>query len=80
MISQDTGKHYRKEYKGIKLDPARIGRIYNIDHGCQFAILKKTLMAGKRGHKSVESDVRDIITAAERWLEMIAEDSQNESA
>lgn len=38
-------------------------------------ILKKCLRAG-RAHKDLEQDLRDIICAAERKLEMIKEDAQ----
>lgn len=74
LKDEDTGKHYRYEYKGVKLDPARICKVYDIRNSCQYAIIKKTLKAGGRGHKDVKNDIRDIITAATRWLEMIEED------
>lgn len=73
-MENDTGSHYRREYKGIKLDPARICRIYNVNCVLQSAIVKKTLCAGGRGHKEVLQDIDDIITAAERWKEIILED------
>ncbi len=75
---EDTGKHYRFTYKGIKLDPCRICEVYGVTHGMQHAIVKKALMAGRRGHKDKIHDIKDIITAANRWLEMINEDLSNE--
>lgn len=76
-MTEDTGSHYRFTYKGIKLDPARIMAIYGGPiHPLQMAILKKCLCAGNRGHNSEKEDVKDIITAANRWLEMIEEDEQ----
>lgn len=69
-MKNDTGKHYRFIYKGIKLDPARICEIYGVTHGMAHAIVKKGLMAGQRGHKDLIQDIDDIITAAERWKEM----------
>jgi len=78
-IKEDTGLHYRREYKGIKLDPARIQTIYEITHPLQGAILKKALVTGGRGQKGLVHDIKDIICAAERWLEMIEEDSKDGS-
>jgi len=77
-MSEDTGSHYRFKYKGINLDPARICTIYNQTDMLLATIAKKSLCAGNRGHKSLEQDLKDIITAAERRLEMIEED-ENEN-
>lgn len=73
-MKNDTGKHYRREYNGIKLDPARICKIYEVGCILQSAIVKKTLCAGSRGHKDLLKDIDDIICAAERWKEMVIED------
>ena len=72
--SRDAGAHYRYEYKGIKLDPFRIAKIYGITDFGQQTILKKALRMGT-AHKDREQDLKDIICAAERMLEMIGEDS-----
>ena len=72
----DQGKHYRYEYKGIKLDPARICVIYNQTDLLLATIVKKALCAGNRGHKSFEEDLKDIICAARRRLEMLEEDGE----
>ncbi len=71
----DTGAHYRKEFRGIKLDVARIVRIYGITDSMQFGILKKALRAGT-AHKTLEQDIKDIKCACDRWLEIIEEDKQ----
>ena len=71
----DKGEHYRFEYKGIKLDPARICLIYGANHPLQQCIIKKSLKAGARGKKSLVEDIDDIICACERWKEMIEEDN-----
>lgn len=75
LEKKDHGSHYRKEFKGIKLDPARIAQIYQITHSMQFSIFKKSLRAGA-GHKSLEQDIKDMKCACERWLEMIEEDKE----
>lgn len=73
---KDTGKHYRFVYRGLKLDPARVCKIYGVDNMVQAAIIKKALCAGNRGHKDILRDIDDIITAANRWREMIQEDAR----
>lgn len=73
----DQGKHYRFSYKGIKLDPARICRIYGVSDVLIGAIVKKALCAGKRGGKDFKQDMLDIICAAERLIEMHNEDIEN---
>ena len=76
IVENDTGKHYRYTYKGIKLDPARIVSIYKCSHPMQLPIIKKALCAGNRGHKDLLRDIDDIICSAQRWKEMLLEDSE----
>lgn len=71
---EDTGSHYRFEYKGIKLDPFRISQIYGMTSFAMMTILKKCLCAGNRGHNSYREDLLDIINAAQREIEIIDED------
>lgn len=77
-MKNDTGSHYRFVYKGIKLDPARIVQIYGCSNLMAGTIVKKALCAGQRGHKDLIKDLDDIITAAERWKEMVLEDMDDE--
>jgi hypothetical protein len=76
---KDAGAHYRYQYKNINLDPFRIAAIYGMTDFCMMTILKKTLCAGNRGHKDFKQDLKDIICAAQRKLEMLEEDEQNNS-
>jgi len=69
----DAGKHYRYDFKGVKIDPYRIASVYQVTDPALFTILKKTLRQG-RAHKDLTQDLRDIICAAERKLEMMKED------
>lgn len=75
VVKEDKGAHYRYEYDNVKLDPARIIVLYDAHHPMQQAIVKKSLCAGQRGKKDLIEDIDDIICAAERWKEMIEEDS-----
>ena len=78
-MAKDTGTHYRFEYKGIKLDPARLMMIYGQTDLMMGTIVKKALCTGNRGHKDFRRDLEDIIWAAERRLEMLDEDEANEN-
>ena len=86
---KDEGEHYRfgivlmvteedlaRGTISINLDPFRIAQIYNMEDFALQTILKKTLVAGNRGHKDMAQDLRDVICAAERKLEMIEEDNR----
>jgi hypothetical protein len=76
IMKNDTGKHYRFTFRGIKLDPARICDIYKVTNLVQGSIIKKALCAGNRGHKDLLRDIDDIITGAQRWKEMVEEDAR----
>jgi hypothetical protein len=84
---KDPGAHYRYEYKVklkpediergfvvVKLDPFRIASIYRMTDFALKTVLKKCLCAGNRGHKDFRQDLKDIINAAERRIEMLSED------
>jgi len=72
--STDAGQHYRYSYRRINLDPFRIAKIYDMKSFAMMTILKKCLCAGERGHKDYKQDLFDIISAAEREIEMMDED------
>ena len=72
----DQGKHYRFEYQGIKLDPYRIVEIYGVNDFAMCTIIKKALCCGNRGHKDFKQDLKDIICAAQRRLDMLEEDGE----
>ena len=74
--TKDQGKHYRFTYRGIKLDPARICKIYGVNSLLVGQAIKKLLVAGGRGNKSYEQDLKDVICAVNRELEMIKEDKE----
>lgn len=69
----DIGKHYRFVFRGLKVDPYRIFRIYKITYPEQQHAIKKLLRAGN-GHKSLLQDIEETIATLQRWKEIIAED------
>ncbi len=78
-LLDDPGKHYRYTYKDINLDPFRIAKIYGMTSFPMQTILKKVLCAGERGHKDYTQDLKDIISAAQRELQMLDEDIEDEA-
>ena len=76
-VKKDAGAHYRFQYRGLKIDPYRISQIYGMTDFCMMTILKKCLCAGNRGHKDLQQDLKDIICAAQRKLEMLKEDEES---
>lgn len=69
-------KHYQYTYKGIKLDPYRLARIYkdaNWSHE-QFHAIKKLMRAGE-SVKSLTQDVKEVRATLDRWLEIIEDDA-----
>jgi hypothetical protein len=71
--------HYSFDYKGIRIDPYRIFRIYQITDPAQQHAIKKLLRAG-RSVKSLEQDIDETIATLMRWKQMIAEDTHEEQA
>ena len=73
-IRPSMAKHYRREHKGIKLDPYRIFLIYGITNPAQQHAIKKLLRAGE-SIKPLNQDIKETIQTLKRWLEIIEEDS-----
>lgn len=71
--NQPTPTYYSKHYKGVKLDPYRIAKIYNIDGGPREQILKKSLRGVSKGHEERQV-IHEIRQALDRWEEMVDED------
>lgn len=71
-------QHYFKDFSDCKkVDVYRVLDRFNVMHPCQQHIAKKALCAGNRGHKDLLRDIQDIIDTAERWKEMLLEDSRD---
>lgn len=67
--------HYKRDVSHLKtIDVYRIIELFEITCPVAQHVLKKSMAAGRRGHKSLEKDWNDILDSAERRLEMLAED------
>lgn len=68
--------HYFRPFPWDVIDIYRLCRVFGItDPALQHAI-KKIIVAGKRGSKDVQKDVREAIVSLKRFLEMESEDRE----
>lgn len=72
---KDLAKHYKYSYKGIKIDPYRILKLYGITDPAQQHAIKKLLRAGN-SVKNLEQDITEVIMTLQRMLEIIKEDGE----
>jgi hypothetical protein len=70
---RNADAHYQFSYKGHKIDPYRIFRIYNIAAPEQQHAIKKLLRAGK-SVKTLDQDIDEVILTLQRWKEILKED------
>lgn len=75
-LSYAESKHYAYEYKGVKLDPYRIFRVYDITAPEQQHAIKKLLRAGK-SVKPLMQDIDETIATLERWKQILNEDNNH---
>lgn len=74
---EEIGKHYKFKYRGVKIDPYRIFKVYGISDPAQQHAIKKLLRAGK-SVKELTEDIDEVIATLSRWKEMIEEDRVDE--
>lgn len=53
------------------IDLYAIAEAFGVKSNPQFHAMKKIMMAGERGHKSLVQDIDEAIIAAQRWKEMV---------
>jgi hypothetical protein len=77
-VKKANDKHYRFYYRGLRIDPYRIMRIYrNIrDPEHQHAV-KKLLRAGESDAKGLEQDIDEVIMSLNCWKKNLAEDAKD---
>ena len=66
-------------YIDVKLDPYRVGKVCGVGGGALEQCLKKAMRGTDKGH-SKKRVLEEIISAANRGLEMISEDESNEQS
>lgn len=63
-------KRIRTDADGL-IDLYAIAEAFGVKSNPQFHAMKKIMMAGERGHKSLVQDIDEAIIAAQRWKEMV---------
>jgi hypothetical protein len=67
--------HYFKDVSHLKtIDVYRVLDLFEVDNPCIQHAVKKLLVAGGRGAKNFERDLREAVDSINRALQMIAED------
>lgn len=66
----ETTSKYTREIKGVKVDVYDIIVAYGICNPAIQHAIKKILMPGERGHKSVIQDIGEAIDSLERAIEI----------
>lgn len=70
--------HYFKDVSKLEtVDVYRVLKLFEVTDPCIAHAVKKLLVAGGRGAKSVEKDVAEAIDSLERWQVMLVEDTNN---
>ena len=73
QTQHEYGRHYRMTFNGVKLDPYRICKLYEITDPAHQHAIKKLLRAGK-SIKSLRQDMEEVQMSIARMLEMMDED------
>ncbi len=68
--------HYFKDVRKLEVvDVYRVLKLFDIVDPCIQHAVKKLLVAGGRGMKTIDRDILEAIATLERWKEMRKEDS-----
>lgn len=61
---------YTRTIKGVEVDVYDVLQAWGVRNPALQHLIKKALQPGARGHKSLETDLRDIHVSAERALQL----------
>ena len=64
---------YHRQFHGVTLDLYRVANLWGVKSHALFHALKKIMMAGQRGAKDYETDLREAIVAIEEELKIAKE-------
>lgn len=69
--------HYYKKVPYDYVDVYRVLELFEVTNPAIQHAIKKLLVAGNRGHKDIEKDVREAIVSLTRWIEMRQEEDDS---
>jgi len=75
-MSKEKFSHYYKKVPGEYIDVYRVLQLFEVSDPCIQHAVKKLLVAGKRGLKGLDKDVKEAIVSLERWQEMRNEERE----
>ncbi|KAF1026163.1 MAG: hypothetical protein GAK29_01425 [Acinetobacter bereziniae] len=71
MATYSQHSHYFKDVRDLNvIDVYQVLKLFNVNDPCLQHIVKKALVAGGRGHKDLERDLKDIHDTSKRALEI----------
>lgn len=71
----DKHSHYFKDVSNLqRIDVYRVLELFEVTNPCLQHAIKKLLVAGGRGAKSTDKDIREAIDSLQRYIEMRNED------
>lgn len=74
-MSKEFSHYYKKVPEGVKyIDVYRLLEMFEVSNPAIQHAVKKLLVAGGRGHKDLEKDVKEAIVSLNRWIEMREEE------
>lgn len=77
-MSKDYSHYYKKVPNGVEyIDVYRLLEMFEVSNPAIQHAVKKLLVAGGRGHKDLEKDVKEAIVSLTRWIAMREEETVN---
>lgn len=61
---------YKRKIKGVEVDVYEVLKAWDVKNPALQHLIKKALQPGARGHKTLETDLHDILVSAERTIEL----------
>lgn len=72
---KEHSHYYKKVPKGVQyIDVYRVLEMFDVTNPSIAHAIKKLLVAGGRGHKDIEKDIKEAIDSLNRWREMREEE------
>lgn len=74
-MAKEFSHYYKKVPSGVQyIDVYRLLEMFEVTNPAIQHAVKKLLVAGGRGHKDLDKDVKEAIVSLNRWIEMREEE------
>lgn len=74
---KEHSHYYKKLPNGVEyIDVYRVLEMFDVTNPSIAHAIKKLLVAGGRGHKDIEKDIKEAIDSLKRWVEMREEEKK----